>query len=198
MPAPDIEKIVKDNLNELNRIKDRVLPVKVGRAAAESVKQNFRQGGFYGSRWKEPLRRDLGFEGAEGEYGPLLSRQDHLMSSTDSIPGTARVTIRNTAEYASVHNEGGSMTVTPKMKKYFWARFFRSSGERSGSAARKPATSREASFWKAMALKRAGSLIRIPRRRFLGESPQLTRLVSNIINKELKAFINGINSRKYH
>ena len=89
MPVPDIRKIIQQNIEDLRRINDRVLPVKVGRAVAESVRQNFRRGGFYGSPWKQPVRRSLGLDGADGQYGPLLSRQNHLMSSTDYIPGPA-------------------------------------------------------------------------------------------------------------
>ena len=46
--VPEIEKIIKEQLADLNRLKDRVLPVKVGRAVMESTRQNFRDGGFDG------------------------------------------------------------------------------------------------------------------------------------------------------
>ncbi len=114
--VPEIEKIIKEQLADLNRLKDRVLPVKVGRAVMESTRQNFREGGFYGRKWEDTKRRAIGFDGADGRYGPLLSRQNHLMSSTDYIPGQGRVTIQNAAEYAQIHNEGGHIPVTIKMR----------------------------------------------------------------------------------
>lgn len=197
MPGSDIRKIIQQNIEDLRRINDRVLPVKVGRAVAESVRQNFRRGGFYGSPWKQPIRRSLGLDGAEGQYGPLLSRQNHLMSSTDYIPGTARVTIRNDAEYAEIHNEGGDITVTSRMKRYFWSRYYRN-GQTGQSMSPRKAAAREgeSEFWKRMALKRVGSTIQIPQRHFLGESPHVDRTVHDIIDKELKQFINGINTRR--
>lgn len=197
MPVPDIRKIIQQNIEGLRRINDRVLPVKVGRAVAESVRQNFRRGGFYGSPWKQPVRRSLGLDGADGQYGPLLSRQNHLMSSTDYIPGPARVTIRNDADYAEIHNEGGDITVTSRMKRYFWSRYYRSGTAGQATSRRKAAAhDGESEFWKRMALKRVGSTIRIPRRHFLGESPQVDRIVHDIIDRELKQFINGINTRR--
>ena len=41
MPAPDLLKMVSDDLKELQRIQQRVLPVKVGRAVQSSVRENF-------------------------------------------------------------------------------------------------------------------------------------------------------------
>lgn len=64
---PDISKIQQRQVNDLNRLTSRVLPVKVGRAVVESTRQNFRQGGFYGRKWKDPMRRTIGFDGAGGQ-----------------------------------------------------------------------------------------------------------------------------------
>lgn len=92
MPAPDIEKMIRDSMEDLKRIYLHKLPVKVGVA----VRENFRQGNFYGGdRWQEPLRVTLGFRGAPGQRGPLLSGSNHLMMNTDyqALPG--RVIIRN-------------------------------------------------------------------------------------------------------
>ncbi len=54
--VPEIEKIIKEQLADLNRLKDRVLPVKVGRAVMESTRQNFREGGIL---WKEVERHKV-------------------------------------------------------------------------------------------------------------------------------------------
>ena len=44
MPAPDLQREVQRAVQELIRLKDRVLPVKVGRAVRDSVRDNFRRG----------------------------------------------------------------------------------------------------------------------------------------------------------
>lgn len=186
---PDIQTLVQKSLADLERLRDRVLPVKVGRAVVESTRNNFRRGGFYGSAWSPPLRTTVGFSGADGQYGPLLSRTNHLMSDTDYFPGPGKVTIANFTDYASVHNEGADITVTAKMKRFFWAKHYENACGDDSKAAVEP----QASFWKNMALKKPGSRIRIPKRRFLGDSPQLQKQIENIIDTELKNYINGRN-----
>ncbi|MGM9774908.1 MAG: hypothetical protein ACI3Y2_06885, partial [Candidatus Egerieousia sp.] len=124
--VPDIQKIIQKELKDLERIRDRVLPVKVGRAVRDSVRENFRQGGFYGDKWQTTKRQEVGFNGVAGQYGPLLSRQNHLRSSTDYVPGKGEVAIRNTADYAKIHNEGGEIPVTKRMKSFFWVKAYQS------------------------------------------------------------------------
>lgn len=194
--APNIREEVQRKLNELARIRDRVLPVKVGRAAVNLTKENFRQGGFYGRPWQQPKRRTLGFKGAAGGYGPLLSGSNHLMNSNEYKAEQAKVYIRNPLVYAAIHNDGGDITVTAKMKKYFWYRFKQAQGGSGGAPAGRRAGGRnsgalspEAGFWKAMALKRVGSKIHIPKRQFLGTSPRLEREITQIIETELINFI---------
>jgi phage gpG-like protein len=183
MPAPDIMQKIRQNVEDLKKLQQRTLPIKVGRAVQESIRENFRQGSFYrGSPWHTPLRTSLGFSGAKGQYGPLLSGSNHLMMSTDYVPMPGRVLIRNSEVYAPVHNDGDTITVTPKMKRFFWAKSYESKDQRGKE-------SPEAQFWKNMALKKVGSGIRIPERHFLGPSPAVNRLVEQIIKKELENFI---------
>ena len=184
MPAPDIEKMIQGSLEELKKLYLRKLPVKVGVAVRDSVRQNFRQGNFYGGdRWEQPLRVSLGFRGAPGQRGPLLSGSNHLMMNTDYQPLPGRVIIRNSEVYAATHNDGEDITVTERMKRFFWAKHMEDK-ERMG------ANSPEAEFWKRMALKKPGSKISIPQRHFLGPGPAVDKLVNDVINKELQEFIN--------
>lgn len=203
MPVPDLQGEINRAVKELMRLKDRVLPVKVGRAVRDSVRENFRKGGFYGTAWHTPMRTSLGFDGPG--YGPLLSGKNHLMMSTDYIPEPGRVTIQNTLVYAAIHNDGGEITVTGRMKKYFWAQYYKkglvggmyqeAKGKRNQQKAE--ALNSEAEFWRNMALKQVGSKIKIPQRKFLGEHPEVTKLVQDIINTELTNFIqNGMSTRR--
>lgn len=188
MAAPDLQKEIQKKLKELLRLTNRVLPVKVGRAVRDSVRENFRKGGFYGTPWQAPLRTQLGIGGPG--YGPLLSGTNHLMMSTDYIPGEGRVIIQNTLVYAPIHNDGGSITVTAKMKGFFWAQHYKARGDAKELSA-------EAQFWRNMALKKVGSQIKIVQRQFLGEHPEVNRIVSEIVNKELTNFINnGMSTRR--
>lgn len=184
MPAPDIENMIRENLEDLKKLYLHKLPVKVGVAVRDSVRQNFRQGNFYsGDRWGQPLRVTLGFRGAPGQRGPLLSGSNHLMMNTDYQPLPGRVIIRNNEVYAATHNDGEDITVTERMKRFFWAKHMEDK-QRMG------ANSPEAEFWKRMALKKPGSKITIPQRHFLGPGPAVDKLVNDLINKELQEFIN--------
>ena len=190
MPAPDIDKMIRQDLEDLKRLYLHKLPVKVGVAVRDSVRQNFRQGSFYGGeRWQTPLRTSLGFRGAAGQYGPLLSGSNHLMMNTDyeALPG--KVIIRNTEVYAATHNDGEDIPVTERMKRFFWAKHIEHK-ERMGVEAP------ETEFWKRMALKKPGSRIRIPRRHFLGPGKEVDTLVQGVIDKELQEFINSHNNGK--
>lgn len=184
MSAPDFASMVKKDLADLQKMRDRVLPVKVGRAVQASVRENFRRGSFYGSgAWQTPLRTSLGFRGAGGQYGPLLSGNNHLMMSTDYyVPKPRTVVISSDTPYSATHNEGEEIGVTKKMQKYFWARHLEDK-KRYGPEAP------ETEFWKRMALKKPGSRIKIPRRHFIGPDKVVDRTVTDIINKELESFI---------
>ena len=205
MPAPDLQGEINRALKELMRLKDRVLPVKVGRAGRDSVRDNFRKGGFYGQTWKPPMRTDLGFEGPS--YGPMLSGTNHLMMSTDYVAEPGRVIIQNSLIYAQIHNEGGEITVTKRMKGYFWSMYYKRGlvGEMYGKAKGKKNRQKadnlntEAQFWRNMALKKVGDKIKIPQRQFLGEHPEVNRIVREVINQELLNFINnGMSTRRSH
>lgn len=183
MPAPDIEQMVRQNLEDLKKLYLRTLPVKVGRAVQSSVRENFRKGRFYSDQaWQTPLRTSLGFRGAAGQYGPLLSGTNHLMMNTDYEPLPGRVIIRNTEVYAATHNDGEEIGVTERMKRFFWAKHLEHK-ERMGVQAP------ETEFWKRMALKKPGSRIKIPRRHFLGPSKEVDAIVKDVVDKELQEFI---------
>lgn len=182
-------------MKALVHLRDRVLPVTVGRAAVAQVKDNFRKGGIDGRQWAEPYRRKLSFNGTAGKYGPLLSGTNTLMNANDYKPEKGRVLIVNERPYAELQNNGGTITVTARMKGYFWYRYKQAKGnirltksgkKRKGSY--NEGLSREAEFWRNMALKRVGSTIRMPARKFLGESRSMTDVINKTIAKELQKF----------
>ena len=183
MSAPNIEKTIQRELEDLKKLYLHKLPIRVGVVVRDSVRENFRQGNFYnGERWQTPLRTSLGFRGATGQYGPLLSGTNHLMMNTDYQPLPGRVIIRNNEVYAATHNDGADIGVTARMKRFFWARHM-------DDKTRLGENSPEAEFWKRMALKKTGSRITIPRRHFLGPSKEVDAIVQKTINNELQEFI---------
>lgn len=198
MSAPNINREIKKAVEALTHLQRRTLPVKVGNEAINMFKDNFTDGGFFGRSWEQPIRRKLSMNGAKGQYGPLLSSSSHLMRSFDKDTNTpGKVIIKNPVEYATIHNEGGTITVTAKMKRYFMARFIETKGSmgltkvrrRLSKNQRNQALSREARFYLAMAHKKEGSTIRMPKRQFMGNHPVLAKKINDIIYNELKNFI---------
>ena len=185
MPAPDIEKMIRENLEDLKRLYQRTLPKKVGVAVQASFRENFRKGRFYSEQpWQTPLRTTLGFRGVEGQYGPLLSGKNALYKSIKFRPLPGKVIISSEVAYAATHNDGDDIGVTERMKRFFWAKHLEHK-ERMGVNAP------ETEFWKRMALKKPGSRIKIPRRHFLGPSKEVDAIVQDVVNKELQQFINN-------
>ena len=62
------------------KLLDVTLPKKVGNAAVNHFRKNFRDGGWNDNglkKWKKTRREEISSARAEYRYGPLLSRQDH-------------------------------------------------------------------------------------------------------------------------
>ena len=85
------------------------------------------------------------------------------------------------------------------MKRFFWHKYYSTAGsfgrKKDGSRRNDKRTlqlSDEADFWKAMALMKAGSKIRIPQRRFIGTSPEVEATVREIIEDNLNEYVNSI------
>ena len=99
------------------------------------------------------------------------------------------------ARYAKIHQTGGEITVTPKMKKFFWAMYYQSSGSVKKTKTGKESKSKaniqlngDAAFYKAMALKKVGSKITIPKREFMRLTPDLEKGIM----REFEYYINKI------
>ena len=110
-----------------------------------------------------------------------MSGRQNLYGSIYYRTEDYRVTVGTEVPYAAIHNEGGDIIVTPRMKRFFWAKY----RETNGGSWKRNAKNDEAEFWKTLALKKAGSVIHIPQRRFIGESQELTDKINNTIENEI-------------
>lgn len=152
---------------------------------AEEFDRNFERQGFFSEAWqrrKSPLRPE----------GALLVQTSQLRKSIKARTTANSITFYTTLPYAAIHNDGGEIVVTPRMKGYFWIKYAETTGsfgrKKDGSLRRDKRNARlstEAEFYKAMALKKAGTTIKIPRRRFLGTSPEVEAAVRRIVEKNL-------------
>lgn len=84
----------------------------------------------------------------------------------------------NIIVYAGIHNDGGQIIVSTRMKRFFWAKH---------REATKRDLEDDADFYKAMALKRTGSAIDVPKREFVGDSS----LLRAHLEREVQLFVDG-------
>jgi phage gpG-like protein len=154
---------------------------------SDEFDRNFERKAFFDQPWKDtrmPNRR-----------GSLMMRTGALRRSIRATSSDNTIRFFSSLPYAAIHNEGGTVTVTAKMKKYFWAMYYKSSGAvtktKKGEArqtGRNKSLSQEASRWKNMALKKVGSKIKIEQRQFIGPHRQVDQCVERVFARNMKEF----------
>lgn len=159
---------------------------------SEAFDQNFERKAFFTEAWarrRSPTRPSS---------APLLLDSGALRQSITSETTDTSIVFRSTLPYAAIHNEGGDIVVTKRMKRFFWAKYYEAQGaltrKKNGQISkskRNTALSTKAEFWKNMALMKEGQKIRIPRRQFLGMHPQVEATLRSIIEENLYEYFNS-------
>lgn len=188
---------------ELVAFRERRWPKRTGEIAIGHFRKNFRDAGWNDgglTKWPTTKRQKMGGKEAYYNNTPLLSERNNLYGSFTYNIEPGRVVISNNVEYARIHNEGGSVThrITPRMRKYAWAKFFEETGIEKGDSPeqrkRKEANAGERSaLWKRLALTpKQTSTIRIPQRRFMGKNAELEQKVKDYTEREIKKLLGDI------
>lgn len=146
----------------------RRLPRMYGIEAVNLFKQNFDREGFIAGkgrlqRWKKP-QRNTGRK--------TLTKTRRLRRGIKIISVTPRkvtVGVDSSIKYAKIHNQGGKLEITPKMRRYFWA-MFKQTGD---------------SFYKGMALTKK-THFDMPARPFIGNTLAMKPRLDRRTIKELK------------
>lgn len=155
--------------------------------------ENFERQAFFSQAWerrKSPTRPG----------GHILVDSVDLRRSIKSRVTDNSITFYSELPYAAIHNEGGEIVVTERMKRFFRAKYYEATGSfgrKKDGSLRNDRKNRqltsEADFWKAMALMRKGSTIKIPQRKFLGTSREVEAAVREIVEENLTEYLNDIN-----
>lgn len=150
--------------------------------------RNFERQGFFSQKWqrrKSPLRGN----------GHILLASGQLRKSIHSRITDQSITFYSSLPYAGIHNEGGEIKVTPRMKRFFWRKYYEAQGsiehKKNGSIRnnkRNRQLTTNAEYWRSLALMREGTTIKMPRRQFIGMSPEVEKSVRQIIEKELAVY----------
>jgi len=199
MTLRDFINDIQTKAKEQEDLMRRRMPVIVGQMAVSHFKSNFQKSGFVNNglqAWQKSKRIGNG-KGAGNNYKTLLSGRNHLFSSVSYIPGDASVLIKNDVPYASIHNEGGTVnthpTVTPKMRKFAWAKYYTALGLKKGDKAPE-SIPEDAARWRRLALTKKSKLnikFEMPKRQFIGESKELNDKINNKLDAELEKIWNS-------
>lgn len=184
MAAMSIETLIKNILSDM-RVE-----------LLDEFDQNFARQSYFGRAWqrrKSPL----------GD-GALLQNSGALRRSIQS-PRTSDtgITFSSPLAYASIHNEGGEIEVTAKMKRFFWHKYYEATGSvdrrKDGTESRSKrnvAKSAAAEFYKRLALMKVGQKIKMPERRFIGGGHEVEAIVRNIIDENLNEYLTEYENAK--
>lgn len=173
--------------NDVQTVVNRILSdIRVD--LGDEFDQNFERESFFSEKWarrKSPLRPG----------GHTLVDTGALRRSVKSRSDSTSITFYSDLPYAPIHNEGGEIKVTARMKRYFWHRYYEAQGgfgRKKNGELRNTQKNRqlgsEAEFWRAMALMKVGKTVKIPKRQFLGMSPEIEKDVREIIENNLTEY----------
>lgn len=146
------------------------IPRIMGVQAVEFTRKNFERQGMIRngalSKWAKRI------DGTPRNSRKILSDRNNLEDSIRyRIIGRLQVAFGvdgRKVPYAQIHNEGGTIKVTPQMKKYFWAMYSETGDD----------------FWKHLALTKK-TVIEIPKREYLAVTPDLEKNIERELNKRM-------------
>ncbi|MFE3849099.1 hypothetical protein ACFX5D_14090 [Flavobacterium sp. LB3P45] len=142
--------------------------------------KNFERKAFFDKAWEStaiPNRR-----------GSILMRTGKLRRSIRSRQTKNDLSWTSSLPYASLQNEGGEIIVTERMKRFFWAMFYKANGAvtKSGKGERNKKLSEEAAMWRNLALQKVGAKMKIKQRQFIGDHPQVRQRIEHVVDLNMK------------
>lgn len=169
-------------------LKIRIIQQAAGMAVAH-FKQSFTNQGFTDQnlvKWKQRV-------GGANNKGRAIEVQRGILKRGVRIKNTsidgAIVGMDEGIPYAEIQNFGGEIKITPQMRRYFWAMFFKFGGGQKTARGTTKALNSNAEFYRNLALT-TKTTITIPARQFIGDSAVLERNIRAYITKELDKFLN--------
>ena len=130
----------------------------------EEFDRNFERKAFFTDKWKKRANPNA--------RGTLLMVTGTLRRSIEAEVRGNGVRFTSAVPYASIHNEGGKITVTARMKRFFWYKYKQTKDE----------------MWKRLALMKVGKTMTIPQRQFVGDGKRTQELIKGVIADNLKDF----------
>ncbi len=162
---------------------------------ADEFDKNFERKGFFDQAWS-PTKHTK-------STGSLMMRTGALRRSIKASVSGSQIKFTSSEPYASLHNDGGAVKVTVKMKRFFWAMHRVALGKSHSTASGRKRTkkaaeryNKEAAQWKSLALKKVGTTINVTKRQFIGWHNSLTPGIKHIVETRLDEALADI-AKKY-
>ena len=152
--------------------------------------RNFERKAFFDKAWENTK--------IPNHKGSLMMRTGKTRRSIKSQQNQSDITWSSSLPHPNMLNQGGEIVVTAKMKRFFWAMFYKSSGAvtKSGKGERNTRLTEEAKSWKALALQKVGAVMKVKQRQFIGDHPQVRQRVEHIVDANMreieKEILNGL------
>lgn len=186
-----------NHIPDFGKVAHQILSTTPRIAATEAVKffrESFVREGFLDRSLSPWAKRQSPLGGKRILFGTgnlMRSIRPRSVSSSNVI-------VESDTPYSALHNEGGTITVTEQMKKYWWAQYYKLSGKirktsrgRISQSKANRTAGRKAEFCKAMALMPVGSKIKIPSRQFMGHSETLMTNLDKWVATQINQFLNN-------
>ena len=148
--------------------------------------RNFERRAFFDRPWPERSypggrgsRLQASGRGRKSFRGTIL--QNGVQFSTDT-------------SYMGLHNRGGKIKITPRMRKFFWAMYYQNAGGITYSVKKRQANdtkrnrtlSAKAQYWRNMALTKKDA-ITIPQRQIIGDHPRVRQVAREVIHQDMQS-----------
>lgn len=157
---------------------------RAGTMAVTFFKENFRRQGFLDKSLQKWPDRITGTPGTN----PLLIKRGFLRRAVMKKKSTATqvtVGVDPSIKYAEIQNNGGQIPITNKMRRFFWAMYYKNGGgQEKGKSVKATTLNEAAAFWKNLALTKKTHLDFKPRP-FIGDSFTLEQQIVDMFDREI-------------
>lgn len=179
-----------------------MIMAKAGTMALAFFKENFRRQGFL-NRGLEPwAKRISGTPHDSGRplglgYGPGKGVMKRGLQRKSVSRYKVVIGVDPAIRYAEIQNNGGEIPITNKMRRFFWAMYYKANGKMeydgnkmAKNTQRNIAAASEAEFWKNLALTKKRTLT-IKARPFIGDSVTLEAEIVAMFEQEIGNVFNN-------
>lgn len=158
----------------------------VGVELSEEFDLNFTRKAFFDEPWPKRKRNY--------RRGTTLAVSNRLRRSIKRHISGSSIRWTSDAPYAGIHQAGGKIPITPKMRKYFWAKYYEAAGKVKKTGTGKVSMSKQniqlsdqAEFYRNMALHKGDNIV-IPKRQIVGDHRQVKKIVEKTADNAIKEY----------